>query len=214
MFTNCMTLLFLFIVLVIVCCVVYYNSIFYYYVVPSEIDIHFQQQVREIINKCKWNKLYRLREVHCEELANTVITLVDRSALDSLHTMKDKYPDGRPIRFSMTLTRPMQIPKIYIDSVNWLKSVPESKLSIKEYRQYVIIHELGHALGYDHVPCNKNTTVNGTCPVMYQSTRGCPNGFNCGTDVLFSDTMHPFGTHWLSNSMNWISSGFNYWFVE
>lgn len=213
MFTNCVTLLFLFIVLIVISCVIYYNSVFYYYVVPSEIDIHFQRQVREIISNCKWNSMYKLREVHCEELANTIIHLVDRSELDSLHTSNDKYPDGRPIRFSMTLTRPMQVPKIYIDSVNWLKSVPESKLSIEDYRKYVITHELGHALGYDHVPCNKDTAVNGICPVMYQSTRGCPDGFKCGTDVSRNDWINPFKDSVIT-WMNWMSNGLNYWFVE
>jgi predicted Zn-dependent protease len=208
-----MKLLFILIILVIIACIVHYNSVFYYYTVPSEIDIHFQRQVREIISKCKWNSMYKLREVHCEELADTIIYLVDRSELDSLHTSGDKYPDGRPIRFSMTLTKPMQVPKIYIDSVNWLKSVPESKLSIEDYRKYVITHELGHALGYDHVPCNKDTAVNGTCPVMYQSTRGCPNGFACGTDVSRNDWSNPFKDDWYS-WINWVSNGLNYWFVE
>ena len=210
MFASCTKLLFLLIILVIIAYVVYYNSTFTYYTVPSEIDIHFQRQVRDIISKCKWNRMYKLREVHCEELADTVIHLVDRSELDSLHTSDDKYPDGRPIRFSMTLTRPMQVPKIYIDSVNWLKSVPESKLSIEDYRQYVITHELGHALGYDHVPCNKDTAVNGVCPVMYQSTRGCPDGFACGKDVSYYDWLNPFKENWYS----WISNTLNGWFVE
>ena len=41
-----------------------------------------------------------------------------------------------------------------------------------------------HALGYDHQKCDSNTAVNGVCPILYQATRGCPDGFKCGYEVL------------------------------
>jgi hypothetical protein len=42
-------------------------------------------------------------------------------------------------------------------------------------------------LGFDHQPCNNDTAPNGICPVLYQSTRGCPTGFKCGYEVTKFD---------------------------
>ena len=44
-----------------------------------------------------------------------------------------------------------------------------------------------HALGYDHQPCNTTTATNGRCPIMYQSTIGCPEGFKCGYNISAAD---------------------------
>ena len=94
-----------------------------------------------------------------------------------------------PIRFSITVQSKSMVPVIYIDRNNWTRGVPRSKLLPNDYRRYVITHEFGHALGFDHQECSAKTSTYSPetnewyCPVMYQSTRGCPNGIICGSKV-------------------------------
>lgn len=158
-----------------------------YYVHPSMIDRSFVTQVNNILNQSEWNKKYRLKEVTDIQDADISIKLADRKELDVWHDKPEYYPSGKQIRFSITTQNWDTKPKIYIDSGNWLNGVQESGLSLNDYRRYVILHEFGHGLGFDHQPCNKQTAVNGVCPVMYQSTRGCPSGFKCGSYVIPAD---------------------------
>jgi hypothetical protein len=104
---------------------------------------------------------------------------------DKMPISKEKYPDGTSIHFSYTW--PGNAPIIKFDATNWILGVPQSGLSLQNYRTYVIVHEFLHALGYDHQVCDETTAVNGVCPVMYQSTRGPPKGFTSGYKVTPSD---------------------------
>jgi hypothetical protein len=57
---------------------------------------------------------------------------------------------------------------IWLNADRWLHGAPASKLPLMEYRQYMVTHEMGHSLGYDHVACPGS----GPVPVMVQQTRG------------------------------------------
>jgi hypothetical protein len=160
---------------------------FTYKIHNSKLDPNFAKKASQIIKDSKWNESHNIREISndSEEMSKINVYLVERSFLDKYHDGKDFYPDGRPIRFSITLTK--NRPDVYIDGNNWLYGVKDSGLTLEQYKQYVILHEFGHALGYDHQPCNSSTAVNGVCPVLYQSTRGCPKGFKCGYQIVDAD---------------------------
>jgi hypothetical protein len=58
---------------------------------------------------------------------------------------------------------------VMINVVRWLAGAAPSKLPLEQYRQYVISHEVGHALGEEHVAC---PGPGETAPVMLQQTEG------------------------------------------
>ncbi len=57
---------------------------------------------------------------------------------------------------------------IWLNADRWIHGAPKSKLPLVEYRQYMVTHEMGHSLGYDHVKCPGS----GPVPVMVQQTLG------------------------------------------
>jgi hypothetical protein len=57
---------------------------------------------------------------------------------------------------------------IWLNAERWMHGAPKSKLPLLEYRQYMVSHEMGHSLGYDHVKCPGS----GPVPVMVQQTLG------------------------------------------
>ena len=59
--------------------------------------------------------------------------------------------------------------KVWINAMRWTSGSKKSKLGLNDYRQYVISHEVGHALGYDHVDCPGEHEP---APVMMQQTLG------------------------------------------
>ena len=158
-----------------------------YYTHPSGLDPTFRFQVRKILLNSKWRDYHDFKEVDDPKLADINIMLKTPDALIDYHSKKKFYPSGKQIQWSITTQSRVKKPMVFINSQNWLQGVPESKLSLKDYRSYVIEHEFGHALSYHHQPCNKSTAPGGVCPVMYQSTRGCPDGYTCGHQVTRYD---------------------------
>jgi len=57
---------------------------------------------------------------------------------------------------------------IWLNADRWMRGAAKSKLPLEEYRQYMVTHEMGHSLGYDHVKCPGS----GPVPVMVQQTLG------------------------------------------
>jgi len=154
-----------------------------YHIIPSKIDVEFAEQTRNIIKKSGIK--YNVEEIDKKEQADIIIELVQEDKL--VNEFKKEYYPGtnKLIRFSATWQHPK--PYVAINMQNWINGVPESGLTLTEYREYVILHEFMHALGYHHQPCNEQTAVNGVCPVLYQSTRGCPKGFKCGHKITEID---------------------------
>jgi hypothetical protein len=58
---------------------------------------------------------------------------------------------------------------MYLNAMRWTKGASKSKLELKDYRQYMVSHEMGHILGYDHVSCPGRGKM---APIMLQQTKG------------------------------------------
>lgn len=150
-----------------------------YYIEDSNIDKDFKRKTRNILETSTWKRWRSYRETNDPAIADIYVELAHRDSLDRFHTEPEYYDEEKTkqIRFSITTHGKGQTPHVYIDHLNWLEGIPASGLTLEEYQTYVINHEFGHGLGYDHQPCGAGT---GRCPVMYQSTRGCPAGRKCG----------------------------------
>lgn len=58
---------------------------------------------------------------------------------------------------------------VWLSSQRWFHGASKSKLSLDNYRQYLVSHEIGHILGHDHEHC---PCVGCKAPVMMQQTKG------------------------------------------
>lgn len=179
MFWVIVILLFLF--LLILCFIIRkQNHIVKLYYVDTQ-KRSWDQEVEHIISNSGWNDKYQLVRTGDKSRADIVLYLTPRTEMIKTHP--PEIVNGDPIYFSYTLYKGH--PKvIHIDEDNWTFGVPRSRLSLEKYREYVINHEIGHALGYDHVLC-----MGQKCSVMYQSTRGCP--VECGYSVELKDLDGP-----------------------
>lgn len=186
--------LLLFIVIIMVIWFIYsynHSNIVSYYING---DNDFCTQVRKILARSGWRKKYRIYETSNPEEAIITINLTSRKDMDIWHDDPQYYPSGKQIRFSITIQDKTEKPEIFIDQDNWQNGVPESGLTLEQYREYVINHEFGHGLGYDHQPCAgmekpqiNSKLGNILCPVMYQMTRGVPDGGKPNYQVIDQD---------------------------
>jgi hypothetical protein len=59
--------------------------------------------------------------------------------------------------------------KIWLNAYRWYHGAAKSKLVLDDYRQYMVSHEMGHILGYDHTEC---ICPGCPAPIMMQQTKG------------------------------------------
>ena len=58
--------------------------------------------------------------------------------------------------------------QIWLNYDRWIHGSKPSRLPLERYRQYMVTHEMGHSLGYEHATCPGK----GPAPVMMQQTIG------------------------------------------
>jgi hypothetical protein len=58
---------------------------------------------------------------------------------------------------------------MYLNADRWFYGSTESKLNLDDYRQYMVSHEIGHILGFDHKKC---PCAGCKAPIMMQQTLG------------------------------------------
>lgn len=104
----------------------------------------------------------------------------------------DTIADGDEPDFRVSLTSPMTVregcgyeieietscynpiygaegePRVFINLARWVRGAVPFQGDIGSYRQYLINHEVGHAIGYNnHEPCERNGAL---APIMMQQT--------------------------------------------
>ncbi|GAB2856929.1 hypothetical protein GCM10027026_03490 [Myroides odoratimimus subsp. xuanwuensis] len=56
-----------------------------------------------------------------------------------------------------------------LNAWRWVNGATGYENKLKDYRRYLVNHEVGHALGYPHVACPGSGR---SAPVMMQQTKG------------------------------------------
>ena len=59
--------------------------------------------------------------------------------------------------------------RVVLNAKRWMYAVPAYSGKVELYRNYLVNHEVGHALGHGHSTCAKPNTP---APVMMQQTKG------------------------------------------
>lgn len=75
--------------------------------------------------------------------------------------------------YDPTKLKSTNIHYIYINLNNWTNpkiGATNAQLSLTEYRQYIVQHEFGHAIGKGHL--NPRYYTGQPCPIMAQQTKG------------------------------------------
>lgn len=58
---------------------------------------------------------------------------------------------------------------MFLNAERWFHGSVKSKLKLEDYRQYMVSHEMGHILGYEHEKCPCKGCP---APIMMQQTLG------------------------------------------
>jgi hypothetical protein len=83
--------------------------------------------------------------------------------LSSPHTIQKQCNDG-----SLSCAE-LNGKHLFLNAMRWSSGASASKLSLDDYRQYMVTHEIGHILGHDHVKC---PGPGQPAPLMMQQTKG------------------------------------------
>jgi hypothetical protein len=74
--------------------------------------------------------------------------------------------------------------KMYLNAYRWFNGSKKSKLDLVNYRQYMVSHEIGHILGFEHETC---PCPGCPAPIMMQQTVGIGK---CIPNIKITDGNH------------------------
>ena len=76
--------------------------------------------------------------------------------------------------------------RVTINVARWVRGAVSYQGALVEYKQYVVNHEVGHGIGYEHRPCQESGAL---APVMMQQSWGVSNDYlaTLGTDRVTTD---------------------------
>lgn len=76
--------------------------------------------------------------------------------------------------------------RVVLSTARWERGAVSFQGNVIAYQQYVVNHEVGHALGFRHKPCGENGAL---APIMMQQTWGVSNDYlaTLGTDNVTAD---------------------------
>lgn len=85
--------------------------------------------------------------------------------------------------------------RVIINNARWERGAVVFQGNIVAYQQYLINHEIGHALDFDHAPCSTDGDL---APVMMQQTWGTSNNYlaGLGTDRVTADGKNCLANPW------------------
>lgn len=79
-----------------------------------------------------------------------------------------------------------ELSQVMLNTARWARGAVAFQGNVEQYQQYVVNHEVGHALGFPHVGCEETGRF---APVMMQQTWGLANDYLAalGADGVIAD---------------------------
>ena len=139
------------------------SAMAYTYSFDDTVSSSDRNMVRQSLSNMKgWSGLgYSFNEIPEKQNADVKYFMIPNEQIVQMFT--DQFHG-----FSVCVTTASGRCKVYFNQKNW-NDPPESFTgTLQEYRDYVVQHETGHALGFPHVEQKKNQL----CHPMYQQTKG------------------------------------------
>lgn len=138
---------------------------------------NFTNKVREILKHPKgWNINFKyIPNSDTNTQLYTVISLTPNEVIEQVCGINEDIPLS--CAYVGNSSNYEYVKPVHINQYRWKNGSKQSKMSLNDYRHYVINHEIGHTLGFLHEPPRKGCK----CPVMHQQTKyvepGLPNPF-------------------------------------
>jgi hypothetical protein len=126
-----------------------------------------------------WGQLYRWVETFDQPTADYQIELISNA--DIISKFGEKFDGLSAASIGTTKTQNTA----YINISRWAHGSAESRLTLRQYRKYVINHEVGHLLGLHHPDLSANNTNSNKCPNMAVQTDGmCDKSYRENVEPL------------------------------